>query len=163
MARSAQEGRENKQWYLQEALNQLLWRPCHWPWRNSNDANSHLITGGVAPRAASQSSRLYGRRQVFMGPIVTLKVFEDNVVVREFREEKGPGRVLVVERWRQPAVLHPARTKGGGARCCASHPEGLHRPLSAASPLNPPSSRSSLSRSAQIPHVFAYSYTGPRA
>ncbi|CAI9304159.1 unnamed protein product [Lactuca saligna] len=38
-------------------------------------------------------------------PVVTLKVFEDNVLVREFLEEKGNGRVLVVD--------------GGGSLRCA--------------------------------------------
>ncbi|KAJ8618162.1 hypothetical protein MRB53_014348 [Persea americana] len=49
--------------------------------------------------------QIYGRRQVFSGPIVTLKVFEDNVLVRAFLEEKGNGRVLVVD--------------GGGSKRCA--------------------------------------------
>src|SRR4051812_7059000 len=60
------------------------------------DANSHLITGGEL-RALQPIFQVYGRRQVFAGPIVTLKVFEDNVLVREFLEEKGQGRVLVVD------------------------------------------------------------------
>lgn len=33
----------------------------------------------------------------FAGPIVTLKVYEDNVLIREFVEEKGHSRVLVVD------------------------------------------------------------------
>ncbi|KAI4999605.1 hypothetical protein ZWY2020_004194 [Hordeum vulgare] len=52
------------------------------------DANSHLITGGEL-RALQPIFKIYGRRQFFTGPIMTLKVFEDNVVVREFLEEKG--------------------------------------------------------------------------
>ncbi|KAM0864290.1 hypothetical protein ACQ4PT_044026 [Festuca glaucescens] len=60
------------------------------------DANSHLITNGEL-RALQPIFQIYGRRQVFAGPIVTLKVFEDNVLVREFLEEKGQGRVLVVD------------------------------------------------------------------
>ncbi|KAE8821652.1 putative 4-hydroxy-4-methyl-2-oxoglutarate aldolase 2 [Hordeum vulgare] len=44
------------------------------------DANSHLITGGEL-RALQPIFKIYGRRQVFTGPIVTLKVFEDNVVL----------------------------------------------------------------------------------
>uniref|UniRef100_A0A0D9YEC2 4-hydroxy-4-methyl-2-oxoglutarate aldolase n=1 Tax=Oryza glumipatula TaxID=40148 RepID=A0A0D9YEC2_9ORYZ len=43
--------------------------------------------------------------EVFAGPIVTLKVYEDNVLIREFLEEKGHGRVLVVD--------------GGGSLRCA--------------------------------------------
>ncbi|HSW15486.1 MAG TPA: ribonuclease E activity regulator RraA [Solimonas sp.] len=41
----------------------------------------------------------------FHGPIVTLKVFEDNALVRTALEEKGEGRVLVVD--------------GGGSMRCA--------------------------------------------
>jgi RraA family protein len=47
---------------------------------------------------------MYGRRQVFAGPVVTLKVFKDNVLVREFLE-KGQGRVLVVEGGLRCAIL----------------------------------------------------------
>lgn len=68
------------------------------------DANSHLIVNGEL-RALQPIFQIYGRRQVFSGPIVTLKVFEDNVLVREFLEEKGNGRVLVVD--------------GGGSMRCA--------------------------------------------
>ncbi|KAI5016778.1 hypothetical protein ZWY2020_006629 [Hordeum vulgare] len=86
------------------------------------DANSHLITGGEL-RALQPIFKIYGRRQVFTGPIVTLKVFEDNVMVREFLEEKGQGRVLVVDGGSslRCSILHD--TKGGGARCYASHLE----------------------------------------
>lgn len=60
------------------------------------DANAHLIMNGEL-RALQPVFQVYGRRQVFAGPIVTLKVYEDNVLVREFLEEKGQGRVLVVD------------------------------------------------------------------
>ncbi|XP_043702397.1 putative 4-hydroxy-4-methyl-2-oxoglutarate aldolase 2 [Telopea speciosissima] len=68
------------------------------------DANQQLIVSGEL-RALQPIFQIYGRRQVFSGPIVTLKVFEDNVLVREFLEEKGYGRVLVVD--------------GGGSLRCA--------------------------------------------
>ncbi|GAB2212074.1 hypothetical protein Droror1_Dr00025418 [Drosera rotundifolia] len=68
------------------------------------DANSQLIVSGEL-RALQPIFQIYGRRQVFSGPVVTLKVFEDNVLVREFLEEKGNGRVLVVD--------------GGGSLRCA--------------------------------------------
>ncbi|KAI4990872.1 hypothetical protein ZWY2020_039243 [Hordeum vulgare] len=45
-----------------------------------HDANSHLITGGEL-RVLQPIFKIYGRRQVFTSPIVTLKVFKDNVVV----------------------------------------------------------------------------------
>jgi regulator of RNase E activity RraA len=55
------------------------------------DANQELIKNGEL-RALHPAFQIYGRRQVFAGPVVTLKVFEDNVLVREFLEEKGHGR-----------------------------------------------------------------------
>ena len=47
----------------------------------------------------------YGGRIAFGGPITTLKVFEDNSLVREALEQPGEGRVLVVD--------------GGGSLRCA--------------------------------------------
>lgn len=41
--------------------------------------------------------RAYGGRAAFAGPITTLRVFEDNVLVRAALEEPGDGRVLVVD------------------------------------------------------------------
>lgn len=58
------------------------------------DANPQLIGSGEL-RALQPIFQIYGRRQVF----------EDNVLVREFLEEKGNGRVLVVD--------------GGGSLRCA--------------------------------------------
>ncbi|KAI3702353.1 hypothetical protein L6452_28089 [Arctium lappa] len=68
------------------------------------DANPQLIVSGEL-RALQPVFQIYGRRQVFSGPVVTLKVFEDNVLIRGFLEEKGNGRVLVVD--------------GGGSLRCA--------------------------------------------
>ena len=68
------------------------------------DGNSVLIQNGDL-RALQPIFQIYGRREVFYGPIVTLKVFEDNVLVRELLEERGNGRVLVVD--------------GGGSLRCA--------------------------------------------
>jgi regulator of ribonuclease activity A len=39
----------------------------------------------------------FGGRRVFSGPITTLKVFEDNSMVREIVQTPGEGRVLVVD------------------------------------------------------------------
>jgi regulator of ribonuclease activity A len=39
----------------------------------------------------------YGGRAAFYGPITTLKVFEDNTLVREIVGTPGEGRVLVVD------------------------------------------------------------------
>jgi regulator of ribonuclease activity A len=47
----------------------------------------------------------FGGRAAFSGPITTLKVFEDNTMVREAVGRPGEGRVLVVD--------------GGGSRRCS--------------------------------------------
>ncbi|MFZ5512442.1 MAG: ribonuclease E activity regulator RraA [Pseudomonadota bacterium] len=47
----------------------------------------------------------YGGKDSFHGPIATLKVFEDNTLVRAALEQPGNGRVLVID--------------GGGSRRCA--------------------------------------------
>ena len=47
----------------------------------------------------------YGGRKKFYGRIVTVKVYEDNSLVRSALEEKGAGKVLVVD--------------GGGSMRCA--------------------------------------------
>ncbi|MGZ3475141.1 MAG: ribonuclease E activity regulator RraA [Polyangiales bacterium] len=41
--------------------------------------------------------RDFGGERAFFGPIATLKVFEDNALVREALESQGEGRVLVVD------------------------------------------------------------------
>jgi regulator of ribonuclease activity A len=47
----------------------------------------------------------FGKLSTFSGPAATLKVFEDNVLVRTMLETPGNGRVLVVD--------------GGGSLRCA--------------------------------------------
>lgn len=56
-------------------------------------------------RVVEPMFRTYGGVPAFAGPIATLKVFEDNSLVRERLGEPGEGRVLVVD--------------GGGSRRCA--------------------------------------------
>lgn len=41
--------------------------------------------------------RIYGKRRNFGGQIVTLRVFEDNAMVKSALDEPGIGRVLVVD------------------------------------------------------------------
>lgn len=48
-------------------------------------------------RIADPVFRVYGGRAAFGGPITTLRIFEDNVLVRSALEEPGDGRVLVVD------------------------------------------------------------------
>lgn len=47
----------------------------------------------------------YGGLHCFSGPVVTVKVFEDNTMVKTILEEPGDGRVLVID--------------GGGSMRCA--------------------------------------------
>lgn len=52
---------------------------------------------GDSMRIADPVFLAFGARSSFGGPITTLRVFEDNVLVRRALEEKGEGRVLVVD------------------------------------------------------------------
>lgn len=47
----------------------------------------------------------YGQTAAFSGPITTLKVFEDDVLLRETLAQPAPGRILVID--------------GGGSHRCA--------------------------------------------
>ena len=60
---------------------------------------------GEKLRVLAPIFRNYGGVLDFAGPIVTLKVYEDNSLVRAALEEPGEGRVLVVD--------------GGGSLRCA--------------------------------------------
>ncbi|KDP29516.1 hypothetical protein JCGZ_19229 [Jatropha curcas] len=68
------------------------------------DSNTVLLASGDL-RALQPIFKIYGQSRSFAGPIVTLKVFEDNVLVREILETRGEGRVLVID--------------GGGSMRCA--------------------------------------------
>src|SRR6478609_1953369 len=68
------------------------------------DANENLIAGGGLTVLPPVFIAL-GRRAAFSGQAATLKVFEDNVLVRATLETPGNGRVLVVD--------------GGGSLRCA--------------------------------------------
>ena len=60
---------------------------------------------GESLRVLAPIFRDYGGRSAFSGPVSTLKVYEDNSLVRSALEEAGEGRVLVVD--------------GGGSMRCA--------------------------------------------
>lgn len=60
---------------------------------------------GDRVQVADPLFRHFGRRVRFAGPIATLKVFEDNSLVRSTLETAGHGRVLVID--------------GGGSTRCA--------------------------------------------
>jgi regulator of ribonuclease activity A len=59
----------------------------------------------AAVQVAEPLFRDYGGIKTFGGPIITVKVFEDNTLVRTLLETEGQGRVLVVD--------------GGGSLRCA--------------------------------------------
>jgi regulator of ribonuclease activity A len=48
-------------------------------------------------RIAAPLFRSYGGQASFCGPIATLKLFEDNSLVRKALEQEGKGRVLVID------------------------------------------------------------------
>lgn len=68
------------------------------------DANASCLVNGDL-RVLQSIFQSYGQRQTFSGPVVTVKVFEDNVLVKELLETKGEGRILVID--------------GGGSVRCA--------------------------------------------
>ena len=48
-------------------------------------------------RIVAATFHRYGGRAVFQGPITTLKLFEDNSLVRKALDQPGDGRVLVID------------------------------------------------------------------
>jgi len=60
---------------------------------------------GEQLKVAAPLFRDFGGRAAFEGPLATVKVFEDNTLVRTILSEPGQGRVLVVD--------------GGGSTRCA--------------------------------------------
>lgn len=60
------------------------------------DAHEDLIASGEL-NALPPIFHQYGKRQQFAGPAATLKLFEDNALVRSTLEGPGAGRVLVVD------------------------------------------------------------------
>lgn len=60
---------------------------------------------GLSVRVVAPMFQRYGARPSFSGQIVTLKIFEDNSLVREAFGENGQGKVLVID--------------GGGSLRCA--------------------------------------------
>jgi regulator of ribonuclease activity A len=68
------------------------------------DANEDRLAAGSL-NVLPPVFRSFGKRARFCGPAATVKVFEDNVLVRAALETEGRGRVLVVD--------------GGGSLRCA--------------------------------------------
>lgn len=68
------------------------------------DAHEARLADGSL-RVLAPVFRHFGKRSAFAGPAATLKVFEDNSLVRDALETPGQGRVLVID--------------GGGSLRCA--------------------------------------------
>jgi regulator of ribonuclease activity A len=68
------------------------------------DNNEDKLRAGSV-RVVAPMFRAFGRRRSFAGRIVTVKLFEDNSLVREVLAENGQGKVLVID--------------GGGSLRCA--------------------------------------------
>ncbi len=67
--------------------------------------DAYMDDPAVEMRIANPMFRDYGGKRGFYGPVTTLKLFEDNVLVRDTLSEPGAGGVLVVD--------------GGGSMRCA--------------------------------------------
>jgi regulator of ribonuclease activity A len=75
------------------------------PTSPSTPATTDLSDAHPEAQVCDPVFRDFGKRAAFFGPIATLKVFEDNALVRSTLETPGAGRVLVVD--------------GGGSLRCA--------------------------------------------
>jgi len=71
------------------------------PFKTADLSDEHSASLKVADNIFKQ----YGKKTKFQGEIVTVKVFEDNVLVKAELEKDGTGKVLVVD--------------GGGSLRCA--------------------------------------------
>ena len=60
------------------------------------DSNPELLLSGEL-RFLQPVFKMYGKRKAFGGPVVTLKVLDDNSLVIETLQSKGEGRVLVID------------------------------------------------------------------
>ncbi|XXG72300.1 hypothetical protein AAC387_Pa07g1432 [Persea americana] len=58
--------------------------------------NEELLESGDL-RVLHPVFKTYGRSPVFFGQTVTIKVFEENLLVKELMKAGGDGRVLVID------------------------------------------------------------------
>lgn len=56
-----------------------------------------LADAAPEARAVIMPWQDFGARELFSGPVVTVKCFEDNSVVKELVQQPGEGRVIVVD------------------------------------------------------------------
>lgn len=61
------------------------------------DAHEEQLASGALRVLTPGVFQSYGRTRIFSGRVVTVKVFEDNVLVRKALEDPGTGKVLVVD------------------------------------------------------------------
>jgi len=61
------------------------------------DLYDKSLSDGAPVQVAEGHFLAFGRRRAFSGPIRTLKVHEDNALVRSALEERGEGCVLVID------------------------------------------------------------------
>jgi regulator of ribonuclease activity A len=64
---------------------------------NASPATADLSDAHPQAQVCAPVLHDYGGKRAFHGPIATLKVFEDNALVRATLETPGAGRVLVVD------------------------------------------------------------------
>lgn len=60
-------------------------------------ATADLTDAHSDARVIGLQFQSHGKRTAFHGPVATLKIFEDNTLVRTALEESGAGRVLVID------------------------------------------------------------------
>lgn len=60
-------------------------------------ATADLLDAHANAQAAELQFRDYGGVARFHGPLVAIKVFEDNALVKTLLDEPGCGRVLVID------------------------------------------------------------------
>lgn len=61
------------------------------------DAHEKELESGELQVLTPGAFQSFGQKRIFSGRVVTVKCFEDNVVLRRTLEERGAGKVLVVD------------------------------------------------------------------
>ncbi|XP_022721990.1 putative 4-hydroxy-4-methyl-2-oxoglutarate aldolase 3 isoform X3 [Durio zibethinus] len=89
----------------QHPVHSVMSKTCFSTKAGTSNGNSTALLASGDLRALDPIFKIYGQRRAFSGPIITVKVFEDNVLVRQLLESRGEGRVLVID--------------GGGSTRCA--------------------------------------------
>src|SRR5690606_582226 len=72
-------------------------RPSEMADISTADLYDQTLSDGAPVQVAEGRFLAFGRRRAFSGPIRTVKVHEDNALVRSTLEERGEGCVLVID------------------------------------------------------------------